>query len=233
MEIVNWSVRPVAHTPEPEHLIELLGRVCYQSQQRATPCPYCKNERSLSSNAQAVIVPCISCVGTGVDIASARDFVRMLIKRGHESVLEHASASFDIVTDRGVTHEIVRHRIASYSQESTRFCNYIKETFGSAIRVIEPPWLNCTAASPVWRTQMESAERAYFALLQLGEPPELARSVLPTCLKTEIGMTANFREWRHFIRLRESPKAHPQMRPVAGAIHQALLAVAPSCFEDL
>jgi len=163
---------------------------------------------------------------------SADAFVRMILARGHESVIEHVSASFRIVMDRGVSHEAVRHRIASFSQESTRFCNYAKESFGNCVQVIEPPWLHLGPAHDIWLPQMESAEKAYFALLATGEPPELARSVLPTCLKTELAVTANAREWRHFLRLRSSPKAHPQMRIVAGLLRTELVRWFPVAFED-
>lgn len=253
MEIVNWSVCLVCSTPDPERLIERMGRICYQSSHKVKVCERCSGSGgeivgrtipSISSDepevrAQLVeSVVCSACGGSGTDVQSARTFVKMILARGHESVVEHPSASFDVVCDRGVSHEVVRHRVASYSQESTRFCNYLKETFGSVIRVIEPPWISNSTdqslAHEIWKKTVECCERGYFDLLALAhQPPELARSVLQNCLRTEIGMSANFREWRHFLRLRTSAKAHPQMRPVAEAVRAELLRLAPSCFEDI
>ena len=160
---------------------------------------------------------------------SANKFIRMIVKRGHLSVIEHASASFWIMTDRGVTHEIVRHRIASYTQESTRYCNYSKEKFGSEIKVIEPPGLN-EEQKIEWKWSVKYAEDYYLKLIDLGVSPEIARSVLPNCLKTEIVMTANFREWKHFIDLRTSKGAHPQMQEIAGMIKDVLAVLFPVIF---
>lgn len=166
------------------------------------------------------------------DAASAAGFVKKIIGRGHEAVIEHASASFRIVTDRGISHEIVRHRIASYCQESTRYCNYARDRFGGEIAVIEPPGLT-DVQREAWREACEAAERSYFALLGTGASPQVARSVLPTCLKTELIMTANFREWRHFLKLRAAPAAHPQVVEIAVAIREILIRECPPVFEDL
>lgn len=163
---------------------------------------------------------------------SAIAFVKMILERGHESVIEHASASFRVVTDRGVSHEFVRHRLMSYSQESSRYCCYAKAKYGSEITVVEPPGLNDTQKA-VWLTATRSAEASYMTLIGAGCPPEIARSVLPTCLKTEFVATANFREWRHFLRLRTSPKAHPQMREIANMIGEILKRECPPIFEVL
>lgn len=206
MRIIGQSVKLEFITPDATKLIEIAGRTCYKSEDKITK-------------------------------ESSAKFIEMLLNRGHDSVIEHAHATFRIICDRGVTHEKVRHRIASYSQESTRYCNYLKSQFGGEITVIEPPWVGdydkTSAATKVWARLCQHAEEAYTELLQLGQPPELSRSVLPTCLKTEIVMTANFREWRHFIRLRASPKAHPQMREVAGWIWKELFAHCPEVFGDL
>lgn len=163
---------------------------------------------------------------------SAPGFVRMVITRGHESVLEHASAGFMLVTDRGVTHELVRHRIASFSQESTRYCNYTKDQFGGEMTFIQPPNMEGMALSE-WRQHMQLSSEVYTFMIKEGVAPEIARSVLPNSLKAEIGMTCNFREWRHFLRLRTSPKAHPQMRQIAKLIRAELLKLATPCFEDI
>lgn len=162
---------------------------------------------------------------------SAATFVRMLIERGHEAVIEHACASFRIITDRGITHEIVRHRIASYAQESTRYCNYGKEKFGREIAVIQPPDLTPDAEA-AWRASCESAEAAYFQMLDAGATPQMARAVLPTCLKTEIVMTANFREWRHYLTLRLAKAAHPQIIEVSRQIRDCLVRECPQVFGE-
>jgi len=163
---------------------------------------------------------------------SAGAFVKKLTRSGHHAMIEHAVASFLIVTDRGISHEIVRHRIASYAQESTRYCNYSAEKFGRQVTFIEPPDL-----SPVLRVCWENAcldsERHYFDMIDAGASPQIARSALATCTKTEIVMTANLREWMHFITLRKPKTAHPQIRPVAQQIHDELLIHAPNIFDEL
>jgi len=160
---------------------------------------------------------------------SAADFVSMIRGHGHLSVIEHAAATLLFVCDRGVTHEMVRHRMASYSQESTRYCNYGKEKFGREITVIEPPFGN-DAERAIWRQAMEQAESAYLNLLDAGVAPQTARGVLPNSLKTEIVMTANFREWLHFIQVRCAKRAHPQMREVAGMARDVLAREVPEVF---
>lgn len=160
---------------------------------------------------------------------SSKAFVKKIQGLGHESVIEHGVASFRIICDRGVTHEIVRHRLASYSQESTRYCNYGKGKFGMQITVIEPPYTKPTS-KPRWERVMRVAEEEYLAMIKEGESPQIARSVLPNSLKTEIVMTANFREWIHFLKLRTSAAAHPQMREVANQIQLILEACVPEVF---
>jgi len=163
---------------------------------------------------------------------SARGFAQKMRKSGHHAMIEHAVASFRIITDRGITHEIVRHRLASYAQESTRYCNYSADKFGNQCSFIEPPDL-FPSQRKEWETACLIAEKQYFKLLSDGCTPQIARSVLPNCLKTEIVMTANFREWRHFISLRGSKAAHPQIRPIAFQVWKILVHHAPSIFEDL
>lgn len=146
----------------------------------------------------------------------AKEFVRMLIKRGHLSVLEHCSMSFRFITDRGVTHELVRHRIASFTQESTRYCNYSATRFGSNVTFVVPIEFLSEGKYHhlylLWEEAMRNAEGTYFAMLAEGLSPQLARSVLPNSLKTEIVVTANLREWMHIFELRTSEAAHPQMK---------------------
>lgn len=159
-------------------------------------------------------------------------FIRMLIDRGHEAMLEHASASFRIITDRGISHEIVRHRLASYAQESTRYCNYGTDKFENECTFIEPRDLD-DKQFLIWERACIKAEIYYFKLLEAGCKPQIARSVLPTSLKTEICMTANFREWRHFIALRAASSAHPQIQELAKMIQRQLYHEAPTVFGGL
>lgn len=141
------------------------------------------------------------------------DFIRRCVERGHHSILEHSSLTVKFICDRGVSHELVRHRLAGYSQESTRYCNYSKSKFGHEITVVKPTKIKeNTLEYDLWESGCLSAERAYFSLLDAGVKPENARAVLPTCLKTEIVVTANLREWLHILDLRTSHEAHPDIR---------------------
>lgn len=201
MKIVKPSVTlKECMPPDPEKHIEWAGRVAYKSEDRITP-------------------------------DSAGPFVRKLLKLGHTPVFEFASASVLVICDRGVSHQLVRHRAGfSYMQESTRFCNYSKDKFGSEITVIGPPGLGRCYAD--WKRACIDAEMRYLMLLHKGVSPQIARSVLPNSLKTEIAVTANFTAWRHFLKLRLSPKAHPQMREIADMIRGILVGVAPNVFAD-
>lgn len=137
----------------------------------------------------------------------------MLDDPPHESVIEHSMMTVRFIFDRGVSHEMVRHRLCAFSQESTRYCNYNKG--GQGINVIETPFFqDHEAMDSYWNAAMEETEDAYQRLLECGAKPEQARSVLPNSTKTEIVVSANFREWRHIFRLRTSKRAHPQMREV-------------------
>lgn len=165
---------------------------------------------------------------------SAETFVRKLIARGHEAIIEHESISVRFICDRGVSHELVRHRLASYAQESTRYCNYSKSQFNSEITVIKPCFLvEGTEAYRQWEWTMHRAECAYFDLLDIGLSPQEARCVLPNSLKTEVVMTANLREWRTVLRLRCSKAAHPQMREVMLMLLEKLHAAIPVVFDDI
>lgn len=165
---------------------------------------------------------------------SAEKFIRGIIKRGHESVIEHATVSFKIICDRGVTHELVRHRLASYSQESSRFCDYSAGKFGGELTFIKPCfWSEDDDNFKLWKSTMAELEKNYLALRAGGARPEEARSILPNSLKTEIFVTMNLRELRHFLKLRTAKAAHPQMREVALKIYQILVAKLPAVFDDL
>ena len=172
---------------------------------------------------------------------SAEKFIKGLLTRQHESVIEHENVTVRFVCDRGVTHEIVRHRIASYSQESTRYCNYSGDKFDNQITVIDLASgfqydlskENDKAKYEVWTKAMENAEQSYFRMLELGATPQEARSVLPNSLKTEIVVTMNLRSWRNFFRLRVDSHAHPQMREVATMLYEEFKKRLPVFVEDL
>ena len=207
MKWIVPNVTLLSHTPEPEILIEKAGRTCYRSEPS----------------------------GDGSHIP----FINMIINRGHESVLEHASATFRIITDRGTSHQIVRHRLASYSQESTRYCNYTKDKFDNQICCVIPrEVVNSNTIEDYYKqlqcleNSIKIAEETYFKLISGGVKPEVARSILPTCLKTEIVMTANFREWRHFLKERMSPAAQSDIREIVQAIYVELVNIAPTVFGE-
>lgn len=161
---------------------------------------------------------------------SAKTFVANIIKRGHEAVLEHASITVKFIVDRGVSHEIVRHRIASYCQESTRYCNYS----GEGMTVISPCfWGDNTDQKMTWAKSMIKAENAYIDLIEHGASPQEARAVLPNSLKTEVVMTANLREWRHFLKQRTAKAAHPQIREVAIPLLKYFQEHIPVIFDDI
>lgn len=195
--------------------------------------------------------------------SSAEKFVSILISKGHESVLEHEKLSIQFVCDRGVSHEIVRHRLASFSQESTRYCNYAKDKFGNELTFIIPCWLDLSDGryllledngvfdtpdgvrtfadlmkSPTnglyhYLYSLSESEFAYFRLIRNGWTPQQARSVLPNSLKTEIVVTANFREWRTILKQRTSTAAHPQMRQLMCPLLDELKAKIPVIFDDI
>lgn len=173
---------------------------------------------------------------------SCSDFVRKIIKSGHESVLEHEFISICFVVDRGVSHELVRHRLASFSQESTRYCNY-----KGGVTFVIPPWVeiepgafletfDISTLRPIdkfWFASMLMAQNLYMILLEQGWSPQQARSVLPNSLKTEIVMTANLREWRHILKLRTDKAAHPQMREIMCPLLDVLKEELPEVFGDI
>lgn len=183
--------------------LEMAGRTCYKSEDKITE-------------------------------DSAGKFLANCLKRGHESLIEHQSISVRFVCDRGVTHEIVRHRIASFSQESTRYANYSLGKFGGEITVIRPCyWQEGSPQHEMWKKACENAETAYLELLKNGATAQEARSVLPNSLKTELVMTANIREWRHFFRLRTEKASHPQMVQVARMLLKKFRERIPVVFDDV
>lgn len=168
---------------------------------------------------------------------SAEKMVAALIRSGHEAMLEHVSVTVKFVVDRGISHELVRHRLASFAQESTRYCNYSKDDFGSEITFIIPEYLDYKSAGwNTWKETMKACEDSYFKLLDIGLTPQEARAVLPNSLKTEVVMTANLREWRHFFKLRAlgtTGKPHPQMLEVTVPLLEDFKQMIPVVFDDL
>jgi thymidylate synthase (FAD) len=205
MKVINASFKIVGTIKSNEIMknIENFGRVCY------------KSENDMTTD-------------------SASSFVSAIIKSGHESVIEHEKISVRIICDRGITHEIVRHRIASYSQESTRYCNYSQDKFGNELTFIKPSfWDENSQPYRIWCEAMKNAERLYLNLISLNVPPEQARTVLPNSLKTEIVVTMNLREWRHFFKLRTSKRAHPQMREISIPLLRKMQNLLPVIFDDI
>ena len=194
--------------------IERVARVCYKSEDKITP-----------------------------DGESAKKLVGFLVKQGHEAMLEHSQLSVLFTCDRGVANELVRHRIASFAQESTRYCNYSKEKFGGELTFIWPSYIRgeqyCelndseVTIKSSFLEAMTYAEKNYKLMIANGMRPEQARCVLPLCLKTEIVVTANYREWRNIFKLRTPVAAHPQMRELMCPLLMELQKKIPVVFDDI
>lgn len=170
------------------------------------------------------------------------EFLTAKIKMGHLSPLEHASMTVVFVCDRGVSHELVRHRLMSPSQESTRYCIYLKGVKFIDIREgidLDPKMVAKLSHKGIedivaeWTAAMEDAERHYTNMLGFGATPQIARSVLPNSTKTQIVVTANFREWRHIFELRTSSAAHPQMRQLMSPLLEKSKKMFPCIFGDI
>ena len=205
MKIIEPTVELVQDLNAAEIMkhIERAGRVCYKSE-------------------------------SNISDTSAEKFISNIIKSGHESVIEHVSITFKIICDRGISHEIVRHRLASYSQESSRYCDYSGDKFGGELTFIKPCfWAEDDENFLLWKQTMEILEKNYLQMRRNGARPEQARAILPNSLKTELFMTANLREWRHFLKLRTSKRAHPQMRQIALKIFEILNEKLPVIFSDI
>jgi thymidylate synthase (FAD) len=186
--------------------IEKIARVCYKSEDKITE-----------------------------DGESAKKLIKMLLTKNHEAMLEMCYISVKFITDRGVSHEIVRHRLANFAQESTRYCNYSSEKFGESITFVSPA--HAVEMDPVafkeWKKAMAYAEKRYFAMINAGVKAQIARDVLPNSTKTEICVTANFREWRHILDLRTAPAAHPQMRQIMVPLLKEFQEKIPIIFDDI
>lgn len=219
--------------------IEQAGRTCYKSEHKvgcaAQPDMHCPHGTHLA--------PQDPCVHTACAYHTAHVFVKGLIKRGHEAMLEHGGATVRFVTNRGVTHELVRHRVASFGQESTRYVNY----GGKEMEFIRPVWCDkslSNAHQPYIKNGNDTsfvkacadAERRYNELIEAGWRPEQAREVLPNSLKTEIVVTTNYREWRHIFKLRAigtTGKPHPQMQALMLPVLAEFKEKLPALFGDL
>ena len=164
---------------------------------------------------------------------SAKKFAAGIVRSGHHSVIEHVNLTVRFVCDRGISHELVRHRLASYSQESTRYAAYSKDKFGNEITVIKPLfWEEGSREYEEWASAMQETEQRYMKLLSLGAKAEQARSVLPNSLKTEIVMTCNLREWKHVFRMRCQKAAHPQIRELMLPLLKELHEKIPVVFDE-
>jgi thymidylate synthase (FAD) len=186
---------------------------------------------------------------------SANKLIRNIIERGHESTLEHHSMTIRFVCDRGVSHELVRHRLCSFSQESTRYVNYSPDGKNNEgdMQFILPCWMDdkylgawhtrwdnfiaeqddYESGAVHWLSAMEGAQGLYNELIEKGWNPEHARSVLPNSLKTEIVMTTNMRDWRHIFMLRCDKTAHPQMRELMMPLWAELSTKCPTLFDSV
>ena len=165
---------------------------------------------------------------------SHKAIIKNLVSNDHMAMLEFGSIIIRLICDRGVTHELVRHRLSSYAQESTRYCNYSKDKFGNEITVVKPVQMEKDSGSyTVWKSTCEEAEKCYFELLAQNVSQQVARSVLPTCLKTDIVMKTNFRELGHIFKLRISPKAHPDISYIFDKIYREVKQALPEAFRDI
>ena len=217
MNIIKPSYRILSHVDGNEilKLIEEVGRTCYKSEDKITD-------------------------------GSSEKFVTNIIKRGHEAVIEHFNITVKLTNDRGVSHEEVRHRIASYAQESTRYCNYSSDKFNGEVTYIDimggielDPKMKHMDAETIaaiyaeWMQACIDAENHYIKMLELGATPQIARSVLNNSTKTEICITMNLREWRHFFKLRTSMAAHPQIREISIMLLKWFKENIPVFFDDI
>jgi len=224
MQLIKQKVEILYCDSSLLKLIEKAGRVCYKSEAKITSDSY-------------------------------KSFIQGIIKKGHESVIEHSLFTVKFTCDRGISHELVRHRLASFSQVSTRYVDYSKR----GIEFIVPYWYpnlynntskvndclkigwepgniqkscNLTQEEKEFLEYLINVEKLYNKLRGVyNQKPEQARAVLPNCLATELVMSANFREWRHVLRLRSSSKAHPQIRELMIDLYNNLRLTYPEIFD--
>lgn len=160
---------------------------------------------------------------------NSEKFIANIIKRGHESVLEHVSITFNVITERSVSHEWVRHRIASYSQESTRYVKYDNDN----MEFIEPIELVDTEGYKFWKRACLQSENAYINMMKSGHKAQEARAVLNNSLKTQLCVTMNFRSLRNFLQLRCDKSAHPHIKQLAIPLLLYLQQKIPVVFDDI
>lgn len=256
----------IMQCPDGEEVLRLLeqaARTCYKSEDKITTgtgCAFCggvgRVDLTLMPDYHAAdgSYGCNECGGSGWAVEpSSYAMIRKILISGHHSVIEHLSLTVRFICNRGVTHELVRHRLASYSQESTRYCNYSKDKHGGELNIIEPsyrPRMSSTYGETdpdkiaqielgdkrrqVWEVVLGHIEAAYLRLIELGEKPQQARDILPIGLKTEIVTSANLREWRHILNLRGvNKRAHPQIRELMVPLLRELAGRIPLIFVDL
>jgi thymidylate synthase (FAD) len=170
--------------------------------------------------------------------ATDEKMVEKAMKERHLSLLEFVDVSVNITCDRGVTHELVRHRLCSFAQESTRYCNYSGEKFGRELTFVYP-WWTCNAGAldtkkyAIWEDAMRTAEARYMQMLDEGGSAQEARSVLPNSLAAKIAVKANLREWIHIFRMRCDTPAHPDMRVTMMPILISMLDLYPVVFQPV
>lgn len=181
------------------------------------------------------------------DTSSAKRLIRTIMQAHHSSILEFVDITVKFTCSRVTSQSIVRHRLGSYAQESTRYCNYSKDKFDNQLTFIIPKWSmlhqgeytiddvleNAESRDCVFLENCKNAELAYKRLIKFGCKAEEARDVLPLCIKTEINVKYNLREWRHFFELRCSSKAHPEIRLLARTLLKRFHEEIPLIFDDL
>jgi len=224
MKIIDQSHEIINLPDNLLQVIEAAGRTCY------------KSENKIGCTAKSDKEPDMYCnkhwgnCSTGCEYHSSQKFTKMLLDRGHHAMIEFGDIIVRFITNRGVTHELVRHRLCSFAQESTRYVRY-----DGNMEFIKPAWWedSTPAQQNAWLISMGESEIKYQALLKSGWRPEQCREVLPNSLKTEIVMKANIREWRHIFQLRCSKKAHPQIRALMLPLLAELKEKVPVVFDDM
>jgi thymidylate synthase (FAD) len=230
MKIIDQSHEIISLPDNLLQMIEAAGRTCYKSEDRIGCTKkwgeFCEHPEVFPKNKINQNCTYIVC-----QYHSSQKFTKMLIDQGHHAMIEFGDIIVRFVTNRGVTHELIRHRIGvSYAQESTRYVRY-----DGKMEFIRPVWWDDVSpyTQRVWHDQMLAIEASYNILLRSGWRPEQAREVLPNSLKTEIVVKGNIREWRHIFQLRTSRKAHPQMRALMIPLLTELREKIPVVFDDI
>ena len=208
MQIMDqgWNYESYINEESIMYLLESVGRNCYKSEDMNSEHDFSKTQR----------------------------FVKSIINKNHEGILEHASFTVRIITDRATQNQIVRHRMAAYCVESQRYCNYSKDKFNKEITFVKPLWVDgVDIEESLWYKGCQDSEAYYFGLITQGAKPEQARSVLNNSVKSEILMTCNLRQWRHFLKLRTSMHAQPEVRALARSMLDSFKEKLPTIFEDI